>query len=207
MSTGKPFKDYSIDEKILMVEQLYIFCKWFKDIFGLDIYLIYGTLLGAVREGGFISSDNDIDVAYLSKYSNFKDVFNELVIINVICQRLNRIFSFGDGKGLPKHSGHAHIYSDNKRFIFDVWTSWIDEDGKYNFYSMGKNLTSEIILPFKSGYFLNHTFNIPNKSDKLLEYLYSSDWKKPMNRKSGYYIKDYWKPLIDIYLNQLIKKI
>ncbi len=33
--------------------------------FGHDVFVIYGSLLGAVREGGFIGHDNDFDVAVL----------------------------------------------------------------------------------------------------------------------------------------------
>jgi hypothetical protein len=33
---------------------------------GLDVFLVYGSLLGAVREGGPIGHDDDLDVAYVS---------------------------------------------------------------------------------------------------------------------------------------------
>ena len=197
MSQGKLFKDLSQEEKKLQILELKSFCRWFKKLFDLDIYLIYGTLLGAVREQDLIDNDNDIDVAYFSKYTSFEDVFKEMVMINIICANLKMARSFGEGSGLPQHSGHAHLYSLNKKYIFDVWTSWIDENGKYNFYVMGKNLEADLLLPFGEQVILGEKFLAPNKSEALLRFLYSEEWKIPMNRKSRYYNKTHWEPLID----------
>jgi hypothetical protein len=206
MSKGKQFKDYADRDRVLMIEQLNEFFIWFEKIFGLKLYLIYGTLLGSIREQNLILNDNDIDIAYLSQYNKFEDVFKEMIMINIIIKNLGYSFSFGQGGGLPEHSGHSHIYSPDKTYIFDVWTSWIDKNGKYNFYSMGKDLSPDILLPFSSSKLLHRTFTVPNKSQDLLKYLYSADWKVPLNRKSFHYIKDYWKPLINIYKEKYLNK-
>ena len=42
---------------------------------GIDIWLEYGSALGAVREGGIIKGDHDIDMAIWSKdWAKFKDI-------------------------------------------------------------------------------------------------------------------------------------
>lgn len=46
--------------------------------FGLDYYLVFGTLLGAVRHNGFIPWDADIDVAmFRDQYERMISLFNE----------------------------------------------------------------------------------------------------------------------------------
>ena len=44
---------------------------------GLDVYLMYGCLLGAVRDGHLIGHDSDVDVAYLSRHAHPFDVIRE----------------------------------------------------------------------------------------------------------------------------------
>ena len=76
------WKDISEIEKREYINQTDIFCKWFSDLFNTPIYLIYGTLLGCIRESNLIDSDDDIDLAYLSNYTKFEDVFKEMLEIN-----------------------------------------------------------------------------------------------------------------------------
>ena len=45
--------------------------------FGYEAFLCYGTLLGAVREGTFISRDDDFDAAYVSRHQDGADVSHE----------------------------------------------------------------------------------------------------------------------------------
>ncbi|MDX6324372.1 MAG: hypothetical protein QOK15_726, partial [Nocardioidaceae bacterium] len=44
---------------------------------GMEAFLAYGTLLGAVREGGLIGHDSDADLGYVSRYDHPADVVAE----------------------------------------------------------------------------------------------------------------------------------
>jgi phosphorylcholine metabolism protein LicD len=50
------------------------------DKHNIKYYLDFGTLLGAIRDGGFIPWDNDIDISLVDKkdYSKIPDILNEL---------------------------------------------------------------------------------------------------------------------------------
>ena len=48
------------------------------EVYGYDLFLTYGSMLGAVREGGFISHDHDFESAYVSKHRDGADAATEL---------------------------------------------------------------------------------------------------------------------------------
>ena len=106
--------------------ELLIFMDKICDKHGIDYWLGFGTLLGAVRHGGFIPWDDDIDLACLRKdYDK---------LIEVLPKELEE-------HGLKDHCGLT-LLSENRRNYFSDFTSVYDVedkngnrmvDGKYNF--------------------------------------------------------------------------
>lgn len=52
-----------------------------KTVFSVDLVVIYGTLLGAVRSGQFIGHDHDFDCGFISKFSVPQEVRQEAILI------------------------------------------------------------------------------------------------------------------------------
>lgn len=198
MSKGLKFQDMSEIQKDILVSNLSVFMGWFERTFKVDVYLAYGTLLGAMRERDFIATDNDIDLCYLSSKNNINDVFLEMLEIYESCEKLNILLSRGQGSGYPRNCGHAHICLPGTDNVYDMWTSWIDEKGKYNFWSMGMDLKRGVLLPFSEAQLRGYTLKVPHKSKEVLSYLYTERWKIPENRKSYYYRKTYLKSLTEL---------
>lgn len=140
----------------------------------LPIYLIYGTLLGAIREKDFIAHDSDIDIAYLSKYHTKSEVYKE---------RNNLKEYFIKNKMLRKKNtvGLKIRYLSSN---FDVWTSWIENNNLY-LLPFNKVCNSNLIIPFKRINFRGKDFNIPLKSEKLLDIIYIN-WKKPITKNKPF---------------------
>ena len=49
-----------------------------RDEFGYDAFVIYGSLLGTIREGGVIGVDNDADMAFVSKHGTGPELVAEM---------------------------------------------------------------------------------------------------------------------------------
>lgn len=84
---------------------------------GIQLYMIYGTLLGAVRHGGIIPGDDDIDVALLredyDKLMQLSDEFNGKYFL----QTLTNDMAFFGGYAKLRNSETTAVHEQNR------WTS------------------------------------------------------------------------------------
>lgn len=55
--------------------------------------------------------------------------------------------------------------------MFDLWTSWIEND-MYYLIPQVNGVNKNIILPFKTINFKGHNFLVPNQSEELLNHIY-----------------------------------
>ena len=166
------FNDLEKDKLTKEMKDIEIF---FKNELEIDVYPIYGTLLGIIRDNDYIGWDTDIDMAYLSKCHTKKAVMNEF----------NMITKFLEEKALLlykiKTMSHLHVWSPNKGLRIDLWISWIDEDGKYHLvWTIAGDIDASAILPFKTIEFKGQSFYLINYPDKVLSELYG-DYNKSIS--------------------------
>jgi hypothetical protein len=170
----KYWYQYNEEEKIQLTSEMKEIELYFKQELNLDVYPIYGTLLGMIRDNDFIGWDTDIDMAYLSKYHTNKEVLNEF----------NDICNFLEKKELLfyriKTASHLHVWSPRKHLRIDLWISWIDEKGKYHLvWTIGGEMDSSVILPFKTIEFRGQKFNLINQPEHYLDEAYHN-WRTPL---------------------------
>ena len=192
------FSDYNDVQKIVMVRQIQKLEELFPDY---QFFLNFGTLLGAVREGGLIGHDYDIDISYLSHFHTAKEVEQEMKdIYKVLMEEemlklyftQDRTTEWFESTIIKRHmvpeivkpNGQCHVIVDDVNEPLDLWTTWIDEEGNYfgspiELEPYGK---ADDVLPLIKGRLYDIPFNIPNNWPKILEHHYG-DWKTPRDER------------------------
>lgn len=148
---------------------------------GVEAFLAYGTLLGAVREGALIGHDSDADLGYVSRHSHPIDVMLESFRVQRHLAEL--------GYTTYRYSGIAFkvevIEADGFRRGLDVFGGFVAApvgDRPPMLYLMG-----EIGAPFDLGWIHplttatleGRTFPVPGRPEKLLEVTYGPGWRVP----------------------------
>ncbi len=188
MSQQEKYQDMSCFKKIACINQIEKLEELLPDY---DIYIHYGTLLGAIREGGLIGHDTDIDVAYVSKYhtaheveAEMIDIYRRLLSADVLDmywkrQRTPEWFEveLNPTRDIVEPVGQAHIVFDDPEQPIDLYTTWIDKnDDYYNPLEPTAWCKGKDLFPFKHGRLYDFIFNVPNNSRALLTHHYGN-WK------------------------------
>lgn len=132
---------------------------------GLYFGLIYGTLLGCIRENDFIFHDEDIDLFILSED---EDEFKVLLF---------ELFNIGFDLIRYERSGLYSIARNDEYIDFYVmrpFSTKIRWNGADNFV-IEKYLIETKYIDFKGSKFL-----VPVESEELLELIYGSKWREPI---------------------------
>jgi hypothetical protein len=177
------------ETKQAQTEEIPYLITFFRVNFGVTLYPIYGTLLGIVRENDYILHDNDIDFAYLSKYSDAKSIISEYQYICAVLEK-NKLFV----KSLS--NGHLHCFGQGGVFKFDIWTSFIRNHKLSIVPLISGTIEKNALLPFKKQSFRNITIWMPHISDIILDNIYDN-WEKSIYGEGVYRgIKQIWKKLL-----------
>ncbi len=146
-----------------------------RDDGGVDAFLAFGGLLGAVRDGHFIPHDSDADVAYLSRHTSPVDVARESFQLERIMIRAGYWtwrFSSADFKVIvPDPEGGRAI---------DVFAGFVADD---IFYLMpevhARDFDESVILPLGKVQLEGRHIPAPADPERLLEITYGPHWRIP----------------------------
>jgi hypothetical protein len=142
---------------------------------GIDAFLAYGTLLGAVREQKFLGHDSDADLAYVSAHSHPADVVRE---------------SFRLQRAVQERGFHTYRYSGAAFRIdvkegdgvvrgLDVFAGFIDDGRLYLMGEVGADFRRDWVYPTTTCTLEGHTFPAPAVPERLLEAMYGPSWAVP----------------------------
>jgi SAM-dependent methyltransferase len=147
-----------------------------KAEFGYELMITYGTLLGCVRESGFIKQDDDFDTTYVSKHSEPEAVRREaLDIINFLIRKDYRVAM----------GGNPNLFKVGRRgetVRFDIFYSWFSRDGAYQI-SFGhhgpRTAMRADFEAMETKHIEGQPFSVPAGSDNILRQFYGDTWRTP----------------------------
>ncbi len=142
---------------------------------GLPAWIAFGSLLGAVREGRVIPHDNDLDVAYLSRFEEPVDVAREMFRVSRVLQRRGL-------RVLSKTGAFVSVIAlgpNATRVPIDVYACFYVGDTLFETASVGAAVPREAVLPLGTIELEGRTFPAPADPERLLEESYGEGWRTP----------------------------
>ncbi|MGI8521711.1 MAG: methyltransferase domain-containing protein [Nocardioides sp.] len=142
---------------------------------GVEPFLAYGTLLGAIREQDFLGHDSDADLGYVSHCEHPADVARESFEI----ERALR----ADGFHTYRYSGAAirvDVAEDDGVIRgLDVFGGFLDEGRLYLMGEVGVDYDPAWIRPRTTATLAGRSFPVPAVPERLLEAMYGASWAVP----------------------------
>jgi hypothetical protein len=142
---------------------------------GYDAFAIYGTLLGAVREQGYIGHDVDFDAAYMSSLREPRAAAGEFERIAMTLIKA--------GLEVDAKLSALHVHDPSEpRIKIDLFHLYFDADGKVRF-PFGVAGHTEVTEDDWSGTheidFSEGKLAVPVNAEQLVAHIYGHDWREP----------------------------
>ena len=142
---------------------------------GVQPFVAYGTLLGAVREQAVLGHDSDADVAYVSDYHEPVDVVRESFRLQREVHEL--------GFETVRYSGAAFKVlvpeADGIKRGLDVFAGFFDDGRLWLMGEVGVAFERAWIHPLGTAVLEGVEVPVPARPEKLLEAMYGPGWKVP----------------------------
>lgn len=150
-------------------------CRVLREEFDHDAFVIYGSLLGAVRERGFIGHDLDFDAAYLSRHTDPAAAAEELQAIAL------RLIDAGFDVDCVRIALHIHAKSDPAIRI-DLFHLFFDAEGVLSFpfgVAGTRAVRKEEWRGVEQRDFGDNQVLAPVCAEAVVEAIYGATWREP----------------------------
>ena len=149
--------------------------KVIKDALGHDLFVMYGSLLGAVREGGFIGHDDDFDAAVIVDATTGPEAIEALKKLAFML-----IDAGYDVEG-RRSAVHVH-HRDDPAIRIDIFHLYFDAQGVLAF-AFGVAGTSDVLKEQWQGVvetrFGPGSVLVPVNGEAMVETIYGAGWRIP----------------------------
>jgi hypothetical protein len=173
-------KDFLVDEKLPLAQQEYLriyekAARFFNEQLQKPLFILYGTLLGLVREQDYIPGDDDFDVGFYSDFSSPEEILDELLVVIEALIGHGFIVHFNRrGKlfRLKLEDSPEDMHLDVRAVWHFNGYSWLHKHARLK-------LAREDFLPPINGKFRGVDVYLPHRPEKFLEAYYGSSWRVP----------------------------
>ncbi|MCG5538610.1 LicD family protein [Halorhodospira sp. 9622] len=139
------------------------------------LFLMYGTLLGHIREGDFIEGDDDFDVGYLSRQTHATAVKQEVMQLVVKLVRAGFTCSFNRNGRLFR----LRRKNDPPATYLDVRPVWFEDGCIWAHKQACLPLRSEDFEPVRTETLRGVEVDVPRRAEHFLAAYYGDNWKTP----------------------------
>jgi SAM-dependent methyltransferase len=142
---------------------------------GVEPFLAYGTLLGAVREGRLLGHDSDADLGYVSRHTTPVDVMRESFRLQAGLAEM--------GYETQRYSGAAFkvkvAEADGSIRGLDVFGGFLRDGMLYLMGEIRTPFKEEWVFPLGTAVLEDRTFPVPADPARLLAATYGPRWRTP----------------------------
>ena len=145
-----------------------------KQDLGIETFLSYGALLGAVRDGALFASDADIDLGFLSAEGSATSN------LRVAEQLVEYLISHGF-QIKSESNGHFRATWEGPAFTLRIvfFAAWSTAEHFYHYFAVRGDPIAAGVLPLGSVVLDGVAFPAPRNPEVLLAAIYGAGWRTP----------------------------
>jgi len=144
----------------------------FRELFGYDLYVVSGTLLGLVRNDGFIPGDDDFDTGYLSRHSEPELIRDEMAHVIKTLRDAGERIRIGRRRNLFHWKSPAGLE-------IDVFPSWTRGEKYFLTFAIGAKCGDAVRKGFVEREMMGKPVLAPIEAEAVLEGSYGPKWRVP----------------------------
>ncbi|WP_193612010.1 hypothetical protein [Nocardioides lijunqiniae] len=168
------FGDRDADQMLPLLDTIDVVLGALEEA-GVEPFVAYGTLLGAVRDQDFIGHDSDADLGYVSRFHHPVDVIRESFALQRRLREMGFPVNRYSGLGLKVVAREA----DGSPRGLDVFGGFMRDDMLYLMGEVGHPFREEWLYPRSTVVLAGRELPAPAEPSHLLEAMYGPTWQTP----------------------------
>ncbi|MFI2706704.1 class I SAM-dependent methyltransferase, partial [Nocardioides sp. CER28] len=173
---ARAFDETPDDVKRELLEATQAVLRELREGCGVEAYLCYGALLGAVRQGTMLGHDSDVDLCYYTHHTAPADIIAE-------SYRIQRQLRSLDWRVLRMSAGDIKVLwslSDGRTAHIDIFSAFTIDGTFYQFGNRnGVFDAAEHLLPLGTVTLEGVEFPAPKHPEEMLSFIYGPSWRVP----------------------------